>query len=73
MIESTYIPKGKKCFEIIDVNENEIYLCPYWYRHPFKNDQSNGYCSLLGLGDWEDDNGHGLLWDAIKECNINME
>jgi len=51
MIESAYIPKGKKCFEIIDVNENEIYLCPYWYRHPFKNDQSNGYCSLLGLGD----------------------
>lgn len=42
--------------------------CPYWSKSPFHPYQENGYCALLGKGDWELEG--GLLWDQCKECGI---
>jgi len=75
MIYKGDIPYGDYCYEISSVDEStgkiKIFLCPYWYRRPDKPDQSNGYCAFLDLGDWENDEGFGLLWDQVKECQIN--
>lgn len=35
--------------------------------------QSNGYCHLLGKGDFEVANRLGILWDGCKECGINED
>jgi hypothetical protein len=44
--------------------------CPYWARVPEQEHQEDGYCALVGKGDWE--SGHfGLLWDQVKECDVN--
>lgn len=69
------IPLGDYCYEVLLVGSVSgvinIKLCPYWYRIPTKRNQEDGYCKFLDLGDWEED-GHGLLWDMVKECNINI-
>jgi len=57
------IPEGPYCYR-------GDHICPYWSKsmeHPY---QENGYCALLGKGDWEIG---GLLWDQCKECNIKDE
>lgn len=51
------------------VPEREI--CPYWERRNDQPEQENGYCRLLGVGDWESE-GLSLLWDQVKECGINL-
>ena len=57
------IPKGCYCYDANGV-------CPYWHKDARHEEQDNGYCSYLKRGDW-DDNSSGLLWDQVKECNIN--
>jgi hypothetical protein len=57
------IPKGLYCYD-------ERGVCPYWGRDTTKEQQESGYCALLGINDWES---FGLLWDQVKECNINMD
>lgn len=44
--------------------------CPHWGKDPTKPDQENGYCTLLGINDWD---GGTLLWDQVKECDFNLE
>lgn len=45
--------------------------CPFWARNPAKGHQQDGYCALMGSGDWEED-GLSLLWDQVKECGVNL-
>lgn len=59
------IPQGVYCYD-----KNGI--CPYWSKRKDQPDHDNGYCSLMGKGDWEID-GLSLLWDAVKECNLNND
>jgi hypothetical protein len=70
------IPEGIYCHGplVQDPNNSMVRLCPnrcpYWTLNPREEEQSNGYCSFLGEGDWEP-NGTSLLWDSCKECGIN--
>lgn len=57
-----FIPRGVYC-------NNMTTRCPYWSIHSDKPEQENGYCAYLGSGDWGH-NGFGLLWDAVKECDV---
>lgn len=70
------IPMGDYCYEAIFVDNKtgniKIEICPYWYKDQNYPYQANGYCSYLNIGDWEDE-GHGLLWDMVKECGVNNE
>jgi hypothetical protein len=59
-----YIPAGVYCYD--------EKLCPFWDRHSEFDPQMNGYCHLLGKGDWME-NGTMLLWDQVKECGINED
>ena len=51
---------------------NKCILCPFWEHIKDKEEQEDGYCHYLNRGDWELP-GLGLLWDQVKECNINDE
>lgn len=62
------IPKGSYCYDYRDGKE---FRCPHWSKDTSKPEQENGYCSYLGMGDW--DLGGGLLWDQVKECGINED
>lgn len=70
------IPPGKYCYTCIEIPSEKnsfrgsIKACPYLELRKDKPSQSNGYCKYLELGDWMD-NGTMLLWDCVKECNIN--
>ncbi len=60
----TIVPMGPYCYD-----ENGV--CPYWHCNLEQDPQHNGYCELLDLADW--DCGHlSLLWDQVKECDINL-
>lgn len=63
------IPDGIYCH---GMKNQKNYICPYWSKRKDKPEQENGYCSFLKEGDWED-KGSGLLWDQVKECNINID
>lgn len=47
--------------------------CPFWGKDETKPPQGNGYCRLLGKGDWDFAKEGYLshLWDQVKECGIN--
>lgn len=66
------VPHGQYCYEGRR-REDSYRLCPYWGFSILHENQNNGFCTLLGRGDWSDDYNLGLLWDQIKECGINME
>lgn len=65
------VPKSDWCF----THQNgEIFkCCPFWTLIKEFPKQSNGYCSLMEVGDFMDyeNNGTSLLWDQVKECGIN--
>ena len=61
-----YVPQGLYCYTYI----NSTYLrCLFWDMDSKHHHQNNGYCHLIGKGDWQLDG--GLLWDQCKECDIN--
>lgn len=64
--DTSQIPNGLYCYEYVDGKQVS---CPYWSKDPEEEEQCNGYCSYLELGDWEID-GLSLLWDQCKECGI---
>lgn len=70
------IPRGYYCYTWIkgptEKDHGKTKNCPFWSLSLEKEDQDNGYCSLLKIGDWHE-NSNGLLWDQIKLCGINME
>ena len=61
----TKIPEGDYCY-------NKDNFCPYWSQRSDKPKQLNGFCSLMGIGDWMSYQVPGLLWDQVKCCNINI-
>ena len=65
MKDQSKIPKGFYCYDTNGV-------CPYWSINKNKSYQNNGYCSYLKQGGWEYPH-FGLLWDQVKDCNINTE
>lgn len=77
MKDTSKIPRGMYCYtrlkpspESNHLTKLNIEVCPYWSRDRNRPEQENGYCSFLEVGDWED-NGVSLLWDMVKECDIN--
>jgi hypothetical protein len=66
------IPAGLYCYTPRSVDSDGKMLvvnCLYWGRDDSKPYQSSGYCAFLKIADWT----HGtLLWDQVKECNVNM-
>ncbi len=57
-----FIPRGMYCDE-----------CPFWSKDKKRSRRENGYCSYLGKGDWNLNNGipgNSFLWDQIKECGM---
>ena len=68
------IPPGPYCYTPFGY-QNGVYKinpCPYWSKRADKPHQESGYCAYLGYGDWEVD-GISLLWDQVKECEVNEE
>jgi hypothetical protein len=59
------IPAGMYCY-----GEKN---CPFWDKAENKPEQLNGFCWLLGKGDWDGDDSIGELWDQCKNCGINDE
>ena len=66
------IPRGMYCYTFLGWSEDryKVLPCPYWSIDKTKPPQENGYCHFLERGDW-DLGGGGLLWDQVKECEIN--
>ena len=68
------IPKGYYCHgEIKVINNksdwNNTYICPFWFKIKTRLKQENGYCALLGKGDYELNN--EVKWQEIKSINKN--
>jgi hypothetical protein len=55
------VPRGIYCYD-------EKGNCPYWDKAENVPEQNNGYCWLMGKGDWDTD--MDLLWDACKSCGL---
>jgi hypothetical protein len=72
------IPKGCYCYtpqagaDPLQNGRMPIVSCPFWASNPDAEEQMNGYCALIGAGDWEE-GGTMLLWDMVKECGLNDE
>ena len=60
--------------------------CPYWERYnkdkhgplpeelkEYEKTYTGAYCKFLKAGDWTEDRSQrtSLLWDQIKNCNVN--
>lgn len=83
-----FIPKGMYCYTTTEGKSGRVKTrkCPFWEaydakRHgPLPEGWTNpgdakfegAYCRYLREGDWTDSVGFSLLWDAVKECNINV-
>lgn len=68
--DTSVIPLGLYCYSRDD--EGKRKACPYWSIDPTHEKQDNGYCSYLEKGDWSS-LGWGLLWDQVKECEVNED
>lgn len=77
--DESIIPRGHYCYTSDeeknankDKDDHAFYTkaCPYWSTIRNGEEQSDGYCSFLEMGD---DEIAGLLWDQIKECGINND
>jgi len=55
------VPRGMYCY---DGRGN----CPYWDKAENAQNQVNGFCWLMGKGDWDED--MDLLWDQCKGCGL---
>ena len=68
------IPHGFYCYKIKSINKSNGHMkidsCPYWSINEDEDEQFNGYCSYMEIGDWETG---GLLWDMVKECGENED
>jgi hypothetical protein len=62
LMDKDFIPHGGNC-----------YGCPYLSYRSDKPEESNGYCAYLDYGDWMNKLGFSLLWDGLKECQINLD
>lgn len=64
------VPKSDYCYSGF---KNTYKCCPFWMTLKQFPKQSNGYCTLMEVGDFMtlSNNGTSLLWDQVKECGIN--
>lgn len=62
------IPQGHYCYEWLG-EEGGTRTCPFFRIDKRKHHQSNGVCLAFNMRD--DDAYGGLLWDMVKECDIN--
>ena len=56
------VPRGMYCYD-------EKGNCPYWDKAENGQEQNDGYCWMMGKGDWDPD--MDLLWDQVKSCGVN--
>ena len=74
------IPPGPYCYSKMEYCAGEdgiprlkiLDTCPYWGIDCGKPEGMNGYCAYLDIRDWDEEN-ISLLWDKVKECDINIE
>ncbi|UUV25953.1 MULTISPECIES: hypothetical protein [Lysinibacillus] len=66
--KKTLIPKGLYCYEWVGEG-GDIKYCPFWRVDKANHYQSNGVC--LAFNKRDDESYGGLLWDKVKECDIN--
>lgn len=70
-----HVPNGHYCYTRAPERDADgsfgVETCPFWDLNLEYPHRENGYCRLLEVGDWED--GIGVVWDQIKECDINVE
>ena len=75
MADDSRIPEGLYCYKNLGFdpvsNRIKIEACPYWGKDPSRPEQGNGFCTKLGVNDWDDDR-FTLLWDQVKECVENV-
>lgn len=64
-----HIPKGVYCYGYRP-DGKWVHPCPFLRMDNRKPIQESGTCEAFKL---RDDQGAGLLWDWVKECNINDE
>lgn len=74
--DESVIPKGLYCYTRVEEDASlisgfSIKHCPYWSSQPDQPIQESGFCSFLNRGDWQSE-GISLLWDQVKECNVNL-
>lgn len=80
MADDSKIPEGMYCYKNIGYDaargRMEIEACPYWGKDPTRPEQCNGFCTKLGINDWDDDDDDDdrftLLWEQVKECCENL-
>ena len=67
------IPYGASCYDLKEDRTEKDPIrtetCPYWDRCE-EIEGENGYCHLLKLGDWEEEE-DTLLYNQVKECELN--
>jgi hypothetical protein len=69
------IPKGMYCHGELTLNSSELYLplkiCPFWFKINNRKKQENGYCVLLGKGDYEmNREKHIGLWTSYNKQKV---
>ncbi|PLR72274.1 hypothetical protein [Bacillus sp. UMB0728] len=64
-----HIPKGMYCYGYRP-DGKWVHPCPFLRFDKTKHYQENGICEAFKL---RDDTYGGLLWDMVKECNVNDE
>lgn len=77
-MDSSLIPLGPYCYKR---KGGVVEMCTYWRTVADKHPQANGFCDYMNLGDGDlhptVKNGYGepyeifLLWDQVKECDVN--
>lgn len=72
--DKSLIPKGDYCYDINASPDSSIssVACPYWFQVKEAIHQNNGYCAVLGEGDWQSKD-FSLLWDHVKRCGFNND
>ena len=73
--DESVIPTGLYCYSHTGKPNQygfpERKICPYWGKDLSKPKHGNGFCTFLGMNDWDENKGTSLLWDQVKECGIN--
>jgi hypothetical protein len=66
-----FIPKGQYCYGYRE-DGKWVHPCPFLRFDKSKHHQENGICEAFKLRDTGELFG-GLLWDLVKECNVNED
>jgi len=64
-----YVPKGMYCYGFRP-DGKYVHPCPFLRFDKKRESQSRGICEAFGI---RDDYHWGLLWDWVKECDVNED